>query len=245
MESGTESGSVQKLVGDRLRHRREFLGWSQQDMADRLDIDQSGVSRLERGSARMDMTLACEAADLLGLRRCYLYARDFSESFHTLLGLVWEDAVSPDDEYPMQQAMQLAREELHVLIPDVLGISLFVETDPAPVFHYWTVNQFRFASGIWDTRDDSPRRIGQAEAALPLIDAWRERRVLERERPDFLPSNERFPYYPEYVIDHPLDHGLFGVGFQHRPAEPVHHWVRTLGRVLEVGAVKYLGRGEA
>lgn len=235
-----KSGSVQKLVGERLRRRREYLGWSQQDLADRLGIDQSGVSRQERGSARMDMTLACIAADLLGLRRCYLFARDFHEAFHTLLGMVWEDAVSLEDEYPMQQAMQLAREELHVLLPEVLGISLFVEVDPTPVFHYWTVNQFRFASGLWDTREDSPRRIGQMEESRPLLDAWRERRVLERDNPVFLPSNERFPYYPEYVIDCPLDHAIFGVGFQHRPEQPPDSWVSDLGRVLEVGALRYL-----
>lgn len=234
-----EPGSVQKLVGDRLRRRREYLGWSQQDLAERLGIDQSGVSRLERGSARMDMTLACVAADLLGLRRCYLFARDFAEAFRTLLGLVWEDAISTEDEYPMQQAMQLAREELHVLMPEVMGVSLFLETDPAPVFHYWTVNQFRFASGIWDTRDGSPRRIGQKEDSEPLLDAWKERRVLERDKPALLPASERFPYYPEYVIDYPLDRCIFGLGFQHKPADPVHTWVRALGKVLEQGAVAY------
>lgn len=237
-----EPGSVQKLVGDRLRRRREYLGWSQQDLADRLAIDQSGVSRLERGSARMDMTLACVAADLLGLRRCYLYARDFDESFHTLLGLVWEDAISSDDEYPMQQAMQLAREELHVLLPEVQAISLFAATHPAPIFHYWTVNQFRFASGVWDTREESPRRIGQAEETAPLLEAWRERRILERENPVFHRQNDRFPYYPEYVIDYPLEHSIFGVGFQHRPVQSVQGWVGTLARVLEVGALKYLNQ---
>ena len=155
---------------------------------------------------------------------------------------MWEDVISATEEYPVQQAMQLAREELHILLPDVMGLSLFLQTEPVPVFRYWTANQFRFASGLWDTREDSPRRIGQPEATRPLVDAWKGRRVLERQNPRFQPENDRFPYFPEYLLDVPLERAMFGVGFQHKPEADARWWVRELGGALEVGALREMAR---
>lgn len=236
-----EPRSTQTLVGERLRMRREYLNWSQQDLAQRLGIDQSAVSRLEHGTARMDMTLACMAADQLGLRRSYLFARDFAEAFRTLLGLVWQEVVAFSDGEPMQRAVQTAREELHALDPQVVGVSLFLETDQTPVFRFWTTSQFRFASGVWDPRQGLDQRIGKLEQAYALLEAWRERRVLERRNPAFLSEGQRHPrdpYHPAYVIDIPLERSMFGVGFQREPSQDPRWWIREVGQILEVGALR-------
>lgn len=36
-------------LGDRVRRRREMLGWSQQDLAEQTRIAQTLISRIERG----------------------------------------------------------------------------------------------------------------------------------------------------------------------------------------------------
>lgn len=36
-------------LGDRVRRRREFLGWSQQDLANQTGMPQTIISRIERG----------------------------------------------------------------------------------------------------------------------------------------------------------------------------------------------------
>ena len=40
----------QREVGRRIRRKRQMLGWSQGDLARRLDMPQSQLSRLERGA---------------------------------------------------------------------------------------------------------------------------------------------------------------------------------------------------
>jgi transcriptional regulator with XRE-family HTH domain len=36
-------------LGERVRRRREFLGWSQQDLANQTGMPQTIISRIERG----------------------------------------------------------------------------------------------------------------------------------------------------------------------------------------------------
>ena len=54
-------------IGDKIRHHRESLGWTQADLAVRLGVSQQYVSRVERG-AQHDMTLtqAARWARVLG-----------------------------------------------------------------------------------------------------------------------------------------------------------------------------------
>ena len=44
-----EAAEYQRLVGSRIRRKRQMLGWSQGDLARRAAIPQSQLSRIERG----------------------------------------------------------------------------------------------------------------------------------------------------------------------------------------------------
>ena len=50
-----------------LRRRRERLGISQRDLADRLGVDQSSVAKWETGDRKPSGPLLIELMDLLGL----------------------------------------------------------------------------------------------------------------------------------------------------------------------------------
>src|SRR5437879_2674040 len=44
------SEGYQRLIGSRIRRKRQMLGWSQGDLARRVGMPQSQLSRLERGA---------------------------------------------------------------------------------------------------------------------------------------------------------------------------------------------------
>lgn len=63
-------------LGDRIRHRREQLGMTQQQLADHLHIRQAAISRLEHGGVknptvpllkRLALALRCSIDYLVGL----------------------------------------------------------------------------------------------------------------------------------------------------------------------------------
>lgn len=56
-----------KRLGLRLRDLRRGLGLSQQELADRLEVDQTFVSKVERGERRLDLMelrSVCQALDI-------------------------------------------------------------------------------------------------------------------------------------------------------------------------------------
>uniref|UniRef100_A0A372IIT7 XRE family transcriptional regulator n=1 Tax=Paracidobacterium acidisoli TaxID=2303751 RepID=A0A372IIT7_9BACT len=55
-----------KSLGQRLRERRASLGWTQEELADRAEIDRSYVGGVERGIRNLTFTVLCQLCDALG-----------------------------------------------------------------------------------------------------------------------------------------------------------------------------------
>ncbi len=74
-------------VGHRIRRRRQMLGWSQRELARRLAIPQSQLSRLELGGFKhIDITLLGHLIEVLQTSAAFLLARSDDPGEVPLLG---------------------------------------------------------------------------------------------------------------------------------------------------------------
>jgi ribosome-binding protein aMBF1 (putative translation factor) len=62
-----EQARLRHLLAELVRVRREELGWSQRQLAERAGISQSGVVRFEAGGATLTLELLERLAHALGL----------------------------------------------------------------------------------------------------------------------------------------------------------------------------------
>ena len=52
-----------QVLGIRIRHARKAQGWTQEDLADKADIDRSYIGGVERGERNVTFTMLCKIAD--------------------------------------------------------------------------------------------------------------------------------------------------------------------------------------
>ena len=52
-------------LGNRIREARKLLGWSQEELALRADLDRSYVGGIERGSRNITISTLCQVAKAL------------------------------------------------------------------------------------------------------------------------------------------------------------------------------------
>jgi transcriptional regulator with XRE-family HTH domain len=71
---------ISNLVGERIRSRREQLGWSQEKLGVAIGIDEassrSRISRYELGNHEPPLGTAMNMAKALGVPLAYLYCED-------------------------------------------------------------------------------------------------------------------------------------------------------------------------
>lgn len=76
----SESGHTSNLVGQRIRSRREELGWSQEKLGVLIGIDESSsrarISRYELGNHEPQLGTARNIAKALGVPLAYLYCEE-------------------------------------------------------------------------------------------------------------------------------------------------------------------------
>tara|TARA_R110002051_G_scaffold225076_3_gene288025 strand:+ start:1421 stop:1648 length:228 start_codon:yes stop_codon:yes gene_type:complete len=53
-------------LGQRLRDRRQALGWTQEELATHAGIDRSYIGGVERGRRNLTFTVLCQIAHALG-----------------------------------------------------------------------------------------------------------------------------------------------------------------------------------
>lgn len=63
-------------MNNRLRVLRAERGWSQQDLAERLDVSRQSVNAIETGRYDPSLPLAFRIADLFGLNIEAIFLRD-------------------------------------------------------------------------------------------------------------------------------------------------------------------------
>lgn len=76
----SESGHTPNLIGQRIRSRREELGWSQEKLGVAIGIDESSsrarISRYELGNHEPPLDTARNIAKALGVPLAYLYCEE-------------------------------------------------------------------------------------------------------------------------------------------------------------------------
>ena len=53
------------MLGNRIRLRRRELGWTQEELADRAEIDRSYIGGVERGERNLTFTVLCQICTAL------------------------------------------------------------------------------------------------------------------------------------------------------------------------------------
>ena len=71
-----DAATFQREVGHRTRRKRQMLGWSQRDLARRVAMPQSQLSRLERGEFKhVDLWVLRQLIEVLQTSADFLLAR--------------------------------------------------------------------------------------------------------------------------------------------------------------------------
>lgn len=58
--------TVLEDLGSRIREKRKELGWTQEDLAAKAEIDRSYIGGVERGERNLSFTMLCDIAKSLG-----------------------------------------------------------------------------------------------------------------------------------------------------------------------------------
>jgi transcriptional regulator with XRE-family HTH domain len=58
--------AVLKELGNRIREKRKTLGWTQEELAAKADIDRSYIGGVERGERNLTFTMLCDICAALG-----------------------------------------------------------------------------------------------------------------------------------------------------------------------------------
>jgi transcriptional regulator with XRE-family HTH domain len=58
--------AVLKELGNRIREKRRTLGWTQEELAAKAEIDRSYIGGVERGERNLTFTMLCDICTALG-----------------------------------------------------------------------------------------------------------------------------------------------------------------------------------
>ena len=59
--------SLNKRIGDNVRQRRKSLGWSQEDLAIKAQLNRSYIGGIERGERNIRISTVSKLAETLGI----------------------------------------------------------------------------------------------------------------------------------------------------------------------------------
>jgi transcriptional regulator with XRE-family HTH domain len=75
----SRSNPIDKSLGFRLRDKRTSAGWSQEQLAERLQIDAEDISAYENGAKRIPAERLLRLSQVLGVRPVYFFGPDGEE----------------------------------------------------------------------------------------------------------------------------------------------------------------------
>jgi transcriptional regulator with XRE-family HTH domain len=70
------SNQIDELIGFRLRDKRTSMGWSQEQLAEKLQIDPKDVSAYEKGAKRITAERLLLLSKVLSVRPVYFFGLD-------------------------------------------------------------------------------------------------------------------------------------------------------------------------
>lgn len=72
------SDLLYKFVGEKIKLRRQQLQWTQQKLADKLDLTRTSIANIESGTQRAPLDTIFKIAHVLGYESFYHVLPDFS-----------------------------------------------------------------------------------------------------------------------------------------------------------------------
>jgi transcriptional regulator with XRE-family HTH domain len=73
------SNQIDKSLGGRLRDKRISTGWSQEQLAEKLQVDPKDISAYEKGVKRITADRLLRLSKVLGVRPVYFFGFDDNE----------------------------------------------------------------------------------------------------------------------------------------------------------------------
>jgi transcriptional regulator with XRE-family HTH domain len=73
------SNQIDKSLGGRLRDKRISTGWSQEQLAEKLQVDPKDISAYEKGVKRITADRLLRLSKVLGVRPVYFFGIDDNE----------------------------------------------------------------------------------------------------------------------------------------------------------------------
>jgi transcriptional regulator with XRE-family HTH domain len=70
------SNQIDKSLGGRLRDKRMSTGWSQEQLAEKLEIDPKDIYAYEKGAKRISADRLLRLSQILGVRPVYFFGFD-------------------------------------------------------------------------------------------------------------------------------------------------------------------------
>ena len=70
------SNQIDKSIGFRLRDKRTSTGWSEEQLAEKLQLDPKDVSAYEKGAKRITAERLLRLSKVLGVRPVYFFGLD-------------------------------------------------------------------------------------------------------------------------------------------------------------------------
>lgn len=63
-------------IGQRIKKQRELLGWTQEQLADKIGVQQATMSQYETGKRGLEATELANIAAILGVKAGYFYGEE-------------------------------------------------------------------------------------------------------------------------------------------------------------------------
>ncbi len=92
-----------QLIGQRIKERRKELGWSQEKLAEVIDVAVAYLSRVERGSSKVTLTRLAQISNVLQIPICEL-----------IIGVTKEEDIYLDREFK-ELFMQCSKDKLKLI----------------------------------------------------------------------------------------------------------------------------------
>lgn len=89
-------GVDKKLVGKRIRHRREVAGFSQEQLAEKMELSTNHISGMECGKSLLTTSRLMDLCDILGGTPNYYLLGEIEPEANRVTALVRK--LSPDDQ---------------------------------------------------------------------------------------------------------------------------------------------------
>ena len=73
-------------IKDKIKNLRELNGWSQEVMAERLNMSKNGYARIERGESKLDMERLEKIAEIFSLEVVDLISQEYERAIFVIGG---------------------------------------------------------------------------------------------------------------------------------------------------------------